>query len=603
MGAGVLQVTVIGDISARATEPACSFRGARVRCWAARVRHEWPAGVLLLGVLLAYTVRLDQLSVRGEESRRAQIAIEMMRSGDWVVPRQQGQPLLSRPPLQNWFIAGVTRWRGSTDLRAIRLPSVLAVLLTTALIYAYARTFLSRLGAASAGLSYAAALQVLQLGRSGETEALFTLFVSGSLLGWHLAIVRGWNLLLVWCGAGLCVGCGVLTKGPQAPVYFLASGGAFLLFRGEWRQFLRPAPWLGLVVAALVVLTWQWPFQQRLGWVGVWEIYAGDVTMRFEDRRLLTMLGHAASYPGQIVACLFPWSMWAVALFDRRVRQAVPRRSQVAFMLVALAVSFPTCWLTPGAKPRYFMPMYPCLAVLLGAVVEAVSVRCALLTASQISPKRETRIVPWIVQGGCWLMLVTGATTVAVVWWPRMGLIGTAAAASSLAISAVLATVLWGWRTAGEGNDRQLVTALAAWGMWAAVWQVGVMGDVAAGRSETTAAQVAKLRAEVPGAGALWSFGPAHHVFAYLYGRPIKQLAWPASCDAVPGEVEFFCFEDSTDFRPQPLPFAWERLAVVSCERNRLPRPEMKMVVGRRLDVPAGRSATRPTTSGAEGRR
>ena len=53
----------------------------------------------------------------------------MLASGDFIVPRQQGLPFLSRPPVQNWAIALVSLVRGKTDPVAIRLPSVLAVLL------------------------------------------------------------------------------------------------------------------------------------------------------------------------------------------------------------------------------------------------------------------------------------------------------------------------------------------------------------------------------------------------------------------------------------------------------------------------------------------
>ena len=53
-------------------------------------------------------------------------------------------------------------------------------------------------------------------------------------------------------------------------------------------------------------------------------------------------------------------------------------RPQVKFLLVALAVTYPSVWLAAGARGRYFMPLYPCLAVLMGLVVE----HCTALGAS-----------------------------------------------------------------------------------------------------------------------------------------------------------------------------------------------------------------------------
>ena len=62
-----------------------------------------PWQLLLLGAFVwaVYFSRLDALPFRGEETRWARVAWEMRETGDWIVPRCQGIPLYSRPPLQN----------------------------------------------------------------------------------------------------------------------------------------------------------------------------------------------------------------------------------------------------------------------------------------------------------------------------------------------------------------------------------------------------------------------------------------------------------------------------------------------------------------------
>src|SRR5260370_21115115 len=64
--------------------------------------------VLIVLVVAAYFLRLGDVTLRGEEMRRALVGFEMMENGDWIVPRVQGDPLLSRLPLQNWLIAACT---------------------------------------------------------------------------------------------------------------------------------------------------------------------------------------------------------------------------------------------------------------------------------------------------------------------------------------------------------------------------------------------------------------------------------------------------------------------------------------------------------------
>ena len=92
-----------------------------------------------------------------------------------------------------WAMAAVGWLRGEVDPIAVRLPSVIAIVLTTLLIYVYARMCLSRFAAWTAALAYASMAQVVQIGRMGESEALFTLLVSASLLLWHLGYLRQWR--------------------------------------------------------------------------------------------------------------------------------------------------------------------------------------------------------------------------------------------------------------------------------------------------------------------------------------------------------------------------------------------------------------------------
>ena len=218
--------------------------------------REWEFWVLALATLLLYGARLTALPIRGEETRRAQVACEMVRTGDWIVPRQQGTPLLSRPPLGSYPIAIAAILLGDCSLLAVRLPTLLATWLTVLLIYSYGRLFLSRLGALAAGLAYGTMGQVLVLGRLAETEATFTFLLSGALLAWHWGYCRGgsgrWGRLWPWlAGYGLAA-LATLAKGPQAPVYFAAPVFLFLAWRRDWRTLLSRSHLAGLALFAAI---------------------------------------------------------------------------------------------------------------------------------------------------------------------------------------------------------------------------------------------------------------------------------------------------------------------------------------------------------------
>src|SRR5579864_3884999 len=101
----------------------------------AEPRHSWwrepEVALLALLVAVAYFVRMGDLTLRGEETRWAQVGLEMLENGDWIVPREQGEPFLSRPPLQSWLIAASCVICGSRAPWVLRLHSVLAMLCAT----------------------------------------------------------------------------------------------------------------------------------------------------------------------------------------------------------------------------------------------------------------------------------------------------------------------------------------------------------------------------------------------------------------------------------------------------------------------------------------
>src|SRR3989304_4188384 len=79
--------------------------------------------VALVAVFVAtiYGARLGRLPIVGEESRWATGAREMLSTGDWIVPRQQGQVFPERPPMTMWAIAVAGRLRGGVGPLPVRL--------------------------------------------------------------------------------------------------------------------------------------------------------------------------------------------------------------------------------------------------------------------------------------------------------------------------------------------------------------------------------------------------------------------------------------------------------------------------------------------------
>src|SRR5690349_12676095 len=73
-----------------------------------------------------------------QEVRVAETAREMVVSGDWAVPRYNGELRLQKPPLPYWLTAASYKVFG-LNATAVRLPAVIFGLLSVALLFAWMR--------------------------------------------------------------------------------------------------------------------------------------------------------------------------------------------------------------------------------------------------------------------------------------------------------------------------------------------------------------------------------------------------------------------------------------------------------------------------------
>jgi 4-amino-4-deoxy-L-arabinose transferase-like glycosyltransferase len=548
--------------------------------------REWECAALVGLVLLTYFTRLTAMPVCGEESRWANGACEMIASGDWIVPRQQGTIFPERPPLNSWLMGLAGLVLGDVDLMAVRLPSALATLALTLLIYAYARQGMSRLASFSAAAIYATFGQVLALGRLGESEAVFTLLVAGSLLVWHWGYLRGWLPAAAWSAGYALAALGALAKGPQAPVYFGLATGAYLLLRRDWRWLLARGHVVGLACFAMLVGLWLVPFALSNP-EAVDDIWTGLARERFSWAGLV---GHVAGYPFETLACLLPWSPLLIVFVKPSMRRwLIGNRPQAVFLITAVAVTYPSVWLAAGARGRYFMPMYPCLAILAALVVERCTAAGAELADRLIWRRYLRATAAAILAGACVLAVlnVVGLPRFAELEQPTLFLV------VWLAMAALTSGLLF-WASLGETSARPQL-AVAALAGFLGLSYCGVIVNVRVNSGNDLSPAIADIKQRLPRDVRLVSFNRVYHRFAYSYGVPIEQIAWPATATDVPSDVEYFCYDllpfffdppDSSSATDPPgatgrLPIEWDRIAEINCDPVKRKDAHSRVVIGR----------------------
>ena len=544
--------------------------GSHSRWWL-----EWEFWVALLLTGLIYGSRLSDAPPTGEEPRWGQVAREMIRSGDWIVPRQQGMPFLSRPPVHSYAIALLSLVRGKVDAVAIRFPSVVAMLLSVTLIYAYGRTFLSRLGALCAMAAFPTMGLVLQFGWLGETEAFYTFVVAASLIVWRWADATGKPPLLGWCGGYGLAALGMLTKGPQAPVYFLGGVAIFLLTMRRGRELLRWQHAAGLGLFFAIWLAWEIPFYLRVGPADAWAMLTGDIGKRFHGGSWARTLRHLVEFPLSILACMLPWCVLLLAYLRRDFRRSIAfAREHVWFLASAIGFAFLTCFLVPVARNRYLAPILPLTALLIGLAAQ----QCCAATASawDVRLRRHFFIFAGLLVAGlgAWVVVATALHLGAAQGQQPV------AFALVFAVAALAAMVTAFWASARPDPWRQRLGTLTVAALLGLSY-IGVVVNIFVATRHPIADEIAAVTASFPNDVQLVSIGPVDDVFLYWYGKPIKQLPASEGLGHKEPPWTYFCMGDGPNMPAFDMPY--EKLGVVSMEQAYSENPHEVVIIGRRL--------------------
>ncbi|HEY6100274.1 MAG TPA: glycosyltransferase family 39 protein [Anaeromyxobacter sp.] len=326
--------------------------------------------VLLLCFLAATGARALNVP---DEGRYAEVAREMLRSGDWVTPRLDGVPFLDKPPLFYWLegaafaLLGVHVW-------SARVVTALLGFAGCALVYAAG----SRLYGRRAGLLGALVLAAnpFHFGASQYVnhDLAVATWVSAALLAFAVADRREGSARPGWLYAGYAaMGLAVMTKGLIGLVLPLGAVGAFVAATGRWRELPRYALPTGLVLVALVAVPWHLVALQRNPDL-LHYLYVVQHFQRFAGSGFNNPAG-PAFYPAVLAAGFLPWTPLLPAAIGRAA--AAFRRDRQEGRTDLLLLLWPALVVVFFSIPRskiagYALPALPPLALLVGRELDLV---------------------------------------------------------------------------------------------------------------------------------------------------------------------------------------------------------------------------------------
>ncbi len=316
---------------------------------------------------------------------QAQIARNMLESGDWVTARLDGIAYLEKSPLIYWIMAASFKIFGVHDWAA-RLP---LALINIALCWVTARFALWAFGRRAAiysGTILATCIGIFLFTRILIPDAALTLTIALAL--WSMLRLlddREQRPSLWFVVLYLSLACGLLLKGLVAAVFPIIIGGIYLAIMRQLSLrtiLLKLRPLTGSLIVLALAAPWHVLATLRNPPFFDWTMhsspgeYHGFFWFYFLNEHLFRFLN--IRYPRDYntvprvwfwllhLVWLFPWSLTFFGAFRQSYRPT--DRAGRTRLLALIWILFILCFFTLSTTQEYYsLPIYPALAMLLGS--------------------------------------------------------------------------------------------------------------------------------------------------------------------------------------------------------------------------------------------
>ena len=326
------------------------------------------------------------------DSVQAQIARNMLVSGDWVTARLDGVPYLEKPALIYWTIALSYKIFGVHDWSA-RVPIALSALALCWVTAAFGVWAFGKRAGFYAGLCIATCVGLFLFTRVLIPDVTLTFTTALAMWSFLRAIddeepdPRLWAFLLA-----ASLGAGLLLKSLIAIVFPVGAAIVYLLFTRQLfsgKIWKRLHPFTGTLVILLIAAPWHILATLRNPPYFVFTLHSGPNSYHgflwffFINEQLLRFLN--LRYPRDYntvprlyfwlfhLIWLFPWSVYIPAVAQLSFKPT--DRASRARLLCLCWLGFVLIFFTFSTTQEYYsMPCYPALALLIGSAMATENV-------------------------------------------------------------------------------------------------------------------------------------------------------------------------------------------------------------------------------------
>jgi 4-amino-4-deoxy-L-arabinose transferase-like glycosyltransferase/membrane-associated phospholipid phosphatase len=386
-----------------------------------------------------------------DETRFSEATVEMVHSGDYLVPTLNGELRADKPILIYWLMSLPVRLLGPTEL-ACRFFAPVGAAVTCLLTCLIARHLVGPGAGLSAGLSAMLILAttplLLMTGTAATTDAVLLSTIVGAFAVFENAFRTGLRKTHL-VGLALTLGAALLTKGPVGLALPILGMVVILVFSRRFSLIWATYLFGSALLASGIFLAWAIPANNATGG----EFLRQGIGYHVIERATRPLQGHGGKffltlpfYVPVLIFAFFPWTLFLPGALSATAGGRVGGRDGRSFLFGWMIPIFLFMSFVSTKLPHYIMPIWPALSLAVAGTV--TSAERGVLSA---------RDLKWFVYGR-WLFIVIGILCGAVLlvspWFvPALGL--------NLPGSEPLSPGL-AWPLAGLGAILLVMTVLAS---------------------------------------------------------------------------------------------------------------------------------------------
>jgi 4-amino-4-deoxy-L-arabinose transferase-like glycosyltransferase len=312
--------------------------------------------------------------IHADEGRYAEIALEMMRSGDWVTPRLNGFLYFEKPPLQYWATVLAYHVFGVNEFAARFWPALCGFLSVALAGFTARRLWNDRVGLLATFIM-GGTTWVITNGHFLTLDMGLSFFLQLALCSLLLAQCPALEAKLRNRWMSLCwaaMAGAMLSKGLIGLVIPCATLVGYSLYTWQWAFWRRLAWARGLLIFALLAAPWFVLVSLRNpGFAHFFFIHEHFERFTTTEHN---RVGAWWYFIPLLLVGLLPWTSLLPASIWRALTGEPSRHWRPSLLLLGWSAFIFLFFSASGSKlPSYILPMFGALALLLAKQVDASS--------------------------------------------------------------------------------------------------------------------------------------------------------------------------------------------------------------------------------------